>query len=148
MKPHLLVLALLGSLACHQPLEAAGLSVPKWLDFRKKESTKNVVHKKGGKQMLDGRPVKRTTTTKPSMLSTVTNGPKRLMAGTKSMFSSSKSTPEKSPKKLKYSTSRKKQKQKADDEKNASLWKRWFAPDEPKPPASIGEWMALPRNDL
>ena len=113
----------------------------------KKETTKNVVRKKGGKQMLEGRPVKRTAS-KPSMFSTVAKTPKRLMAGTKSMFSSSKSTPEKSPKKLKYSTSRKKQKQKADDEKNASLWKRWFVPEEPKPPASIGEWMALPRNDL
>ena len=128
--------------------QAAGLSMPQWMKFGGKEkvTSKPAIHRKyASKQMLDGKPVKRDVKKDSGMLSGVTAGPKKLLASTKKVFTTSK-------KKTKASSATGRQAmhhRKADTPKEKpSFFKNWFKSEEPEPPKSVEEWMKLPRNDL
>lgn len=126
---------------------AAGLSVPDWLKFGKQETTRPAVHKKSsGKQMLQGKPVKRTAEKKSSMLTSVSNAPKKLMASTKNAFSFNRA--DKSKPKKATGQQRVRRKKTTVEEETPSFFSRWFKPEPAEPPRSVGEWMSLPRNDL
>ena len=125
-----------------------GWSLRNLLPTTKEEKPRTkFTHKKNtGSQTLNGKPVNGNVK-KPGALASFSNGTKRLMSKTKSMFTPGK----KKTTEVRKVTGRQtihKRTDKTAATKKQSGFGSLFAPEEPEPPQSIKEWLALPRSDL
>lgn len=112
-----------------------------------KPSARKLTHKaNSGSQMIGGKRVNGNVRKKPGPLESFTGGAKRLATKTKSMFTSNKK-----PAEVHKVTGRQALHKRSDKTaaKKPSSVGSWFGQNEPPPPpASIKEWLALPRSDL
>jgi hypothetical protein len=111
-----------------------------------KPSARKLTHKaNSGTQTIAGKRVNGNLRKKPGPLESFTGGAKRLASKTKSMFTSNKK-----PAEVHKVTGRQALHKRSDktSKKPAGIGS-WFGQNEPPPPpASIKEWLALPRSDL
>ncbi|MHB1033483.1 MAG: hypothetical protein ACYC35_01835 [Pirellulales bacterium] len=99
--------------------------------------------------MIDGRPLVKPSISpqrkEPSALDKVGSGTKKFFTRTADAISFKKPAPKKKPSTSYAWGSSQKTPQPKLKKKDQSWFSSWFAPKEPKPPESVGEWLALKR---
>ena len=89
-----------------------------------------------------GKPTTRNVSaagSKPSMMTNITNAPKRFVSSTKTLLSPKKS--QSAP--AKRSTASSRVSSKSNPPQSPGFFKSLFSPEEPPPPKTVGDWMKL-----